>query len=840
MNPKSRVMKKSSAIPDFKCGRSFFVITCILAVVQGAFSQSTGTIGEISNRRQVEAVTTSPPSVTDVEACTNETIPLLTVSGSNIKWYSSDGKEGLLDSRDSKSYETVVIGGQIWMAENLNHGTKVLGTSDSWNDGVVQKYCYDNSETNCTTYGGLYEWAEMMGYTTTPEAQGICPTGWHIPTHTEWKVLEIQLGMSSTDADLLDWRGSDQGAQLKDGGSSGFDLLMAGKREPEHDFKSKSTYATLWTSTQTGLQVYDRTFSATESRIFASKYDDKENAFSVRCLKDETGLIGLGNSYNTGVSQAGTYTYWVTQTVNGVESNRVSVRLIIHPGAEVNLGADQEGCEGDIVVLDAGAGYSSYTWSTSSTSRTTQVSQTGTYEVTVTNAYGCEASDQVYVEFFESPVVEITGDTEVCEGETANLDAGAGYSSYQWSTGSSSSNISVQIGGYYDVTVTDAHGCEGSDQVLVIVNPPVQVDISGQTEGCEGTSIELDAGPGFTEYLWSTDETSRKIFVNSSGTYSVAVLDEHGCGSADDITVSFISCQTNQKPSIDDQVFNINENISMGSVVGILQASDPDIGQLLSFKILSGNEQSPFSLDTVNGVITVHDGSFLNYEVHPQFTLRIRVRDNGPGFLTDTANITVNVMDLNEPPTIGDQVFVINENLPKGTWIGEVVATDEDQGQRLYFEMIYGNDYNAFSLDRFSGDLTVNNPEAMDYETNPAFHLNIRVTDDGSTPLSSTGILDINLNDLNETAIGERTNTGYRIYPNPANQRVFVELDGSLGGEPVVEVYDSRGVLMKQFMPGSLSGGGGVKIEVPLAAKGMYFIKISSEKVTKVERIICH
>jgi uncharacterized protein (TIGR02145 family) len=58
------------------------------------------------------------------------------------------------------------------------------------NNSIIEKYCYDNNLDSCTKYGGLYQWNEIMQYTTQQGVQGICPTGWHLPTDEEWKVLE--------------------------------------------------------------------------------------------------------------------------------------------------------------------------------------------------------------------------------------------------------------------------------------------------------------------------------------------------------------------------------------------------------------------------------------------------------------------------------------------------------------------------------------------------------------------------------------------------------------------------------------------------------------------------
>ncbi|MCH8317979.1 MAG: hypothetical protein IIA88_05705, partial [Bacteroidetes bacterium] len=139
-----------------------------------------------------------------------------------------------IQDADGNWYNTVKIGGQCWMAENLNVGTQIPPAGDQTNNGIIEKYCHGgvnvtNTEGDCSTWGGLYQWAEAMQYTIIEGVQGICPVGWHIPTDWELKELEKALGMASADANNSGgFRGTDQGTQLKTGGSSGFEALLAG------------------------------------------------------------------------------------------------------------------------------------------------------------------------------------------------------------------------------------------------------------------------------------------------------------------------------------------------------------------------------------------------------------------------------------------------------------------------------------------------------------------------------------------------------------------------------------------------------------------------------------
>ncbi len=96
----------------------------------------------------------------------------------------------LIDSRDGRSYKTVKIGNQWWMAENLNYGTQISGDQDMTDNGTVEKYYYDNDPALGGIYGGLYTWGEMMNYQQSGmQVQGIAPDGWHIPSRDEWEIM---------------------------------------------------------------------------------------------------------------------------------------------------------------------------------------------------------------------------------------------------------------------------------------------------------------------------------------------------------------------------------------------------------------------------------------------------------------------------------------------------------------------------------------------------------------------------------------------------------------------------------------------------------------------------
>lgn len=222
--------------------------------------------------------------------------------------------DSITDVRDGQVYKTVKIGSQWWMQENLNVGNRINGVDTMKNNGIIEKYAYNNNEAYADTYGGLYQWDEAMQYDTTEGIQGICPNGWHIPTDAEWKTLEMALGMTQVQADTIGWRGTDQGNQLKVGGVSGFQAQLSGYRHySSGTFYNLGTYATFWSSSQyDASSVWFRYLISSLTQVFRLNYK-KTYGFCVRCLKDEIVPVKI-SSMNAFQNGSNIVLSWTTQT----------------------------------------------------------------------------------------------------------------------------------------------------------------------------------------------------------------------------------------------------------------------------------------------------------------------------------------------------------------------------------------------------------------------------------------------------------------------------------------------------------------------------------------------
>ena len=200
---------------------------------------------------------------------------------------------------DGQVYNTVQIGNQCWLKENLNVGMMISGSEDMTNNGILEKYCYENDVANCAIYGGSYQWAEMVQYLNgasnysswspvpTGNVIGICPDGWHVPSDAEWIILADYLGgsdvagrkMKSTTGWYNNWNGSN---------SSGFTGLPSGGRYKNGNFSWLTINGGYWSSTEST----DATHHAWLSSLFYYSSNmgwgraSKELGKSCRCVQD--------------------------------------------------------------------------------------------------------------------------------------------------------------------------------------------------------------------------------------------------------------------------------------------------------------------------------------------------------------------------------------------------------------------------------------------------------------------------------------------------------------------------------------------------------------------------
>ena len=207
--------------------------------------------------------------------------------------YNSDGpvQSGTVTDIDGNLYHTVTIGNQVWMVENLkvtkyNDGTIIPYVTDNttWAGLITDAYCWYNNDatTYKNTYGGFYNWYAV-------NTGKLAPTGWHVPSDSEWTTLTTYLGGESIsggklkETGTIHWQSPNAGATNE----TGFTALPAGYRFIDGTFYNFGVVGTWWTSTEGVTNIpWNRTVYNSESGVYRTNNGYKDHGLSVRCVKD--------------------------------------------------------------------------------------------------------------------------------------------------------------------------------------------------------------------------------------------------------------------------------------------------------------------------------------------------------------------------------------------------------------------------------------------------------------------------------------------------------------------------------------------------------------------------
>jgi len=230
----------------------------------------------------------------------------------------------------------------------------------------------------------------------------------------------------------------------------------------------------------------------------------------------------------------------------GCTATSDTINVVVNALPVVDLGNDTTICTGSSVTLNAG-NFVSYLWSPSgATTPSIVAASNGAYMVTVTDANGCTNNDQVSVTVASllQPLVTTTGGNTFCQGGSTTLDAGPGYTSYQWSDGITMTQTMVATQpGYYSVFVTDNTGCTGVStpvSITMLPGPTPVILPDGPLDFCIGNSVTLNTAVGYNSYSWYPGgQSASSITVSQPGDYTVTVVDINSCsGTSDTVHVT--------------------------------------------------------------------------------------------------------------------------------------------------------------------------------------------------------------------------------------------------------------------------------------------------------------
>lgn len=371
--------------------------------------------------------------------------------------------------------------------------------------------------------------------------------------------------------------------------------------------------------------------------------------------------VALGNIWSTGdttqliyVSSPGTLTL-VSQNIYSCNSSPVSVQLSFNPQPAaplLQLANVNPLCLGDSVQLISSLATGN-TWNTGDTTQLIYVFSSGLYSAYITDLNGCTSdTSSIQVVFNSNPPVPVllsSGPINFCAGDSVIITSSAA-SGNVWSTGETSSSITVTASGTYSVAVTDSNTCtsvSNSISVNVFSNPTVPtVTVAGPSSFCYGDSTVLTSSSS-TGNTWSTGDTTQAIVVNASGNYFVSV-GAAGCNAYSD-SVAITEYSLSQAP--------------------LLSASDTGVcfGQtiLLNSSQASGNI---WSTGQSSSSITVSSSG----------TYWVYFNDQN-SCSSDTAYLSVQVFNLPTPPTVtavggtsfcqGDSILVVASQSSGITWL---------------------------------------------------------------------------------------------------------------------------------------------------------------------------
>ncbi|MCX6256847.1 MAG: FG-GAP-like repeat-containing protein [Bacteroidia bacterium] len=356
----------------------------------------------------------------------------------------------------------------------------------------------------------------------------------------------------------------------------------------------------------------------------------------------------LGGNYlwsngqtNSSIQVATSGTYSVTVT-NSCATASDSVHVEVNSIPVINLDSTFNLCTGQTVILDPGTCVCSYLWSDGSTTGSISVSTAGTYDVTVTNLCG-SVYGQTQVITSDNPLIHMGSSGSTCAGDTLVYST-SGTDQYLWSTGSTSSSLSVTQTGVYGLTVTNSNGCSTSTVVTAYFYPLPIITLGNDTSLYLNQSLVLNAGTGYPHYMWNNGTNNQTLSINSGilqnglNNFCVTVTDNHTCHSSDCINIIYYPF------NLTDQQ-NINISIGWSIISTYIQPTNPSIVSVFS---------------VITGLVIVKNGSGQIY--WPQYGV------NNIGNLIVTQGYQVKMLQQQVLQVVGNAIVPQNTpiSLPTG------------------------------------------------------------------------------------------------------------------------------------------------------------------------------
>lgn len=559
-------------------------------------------------------------------------------------------------------------------------------------------------------------------------------------------------------------------------------------------------------------------------------------------------LWNTGDTTSTiSANQTGSYSATMKTAVAGCTVTSATVNIVVNPLPVATVSTSSgsfDFCEGSSLTLEAPVGASGYQWYKDGTaisgavSSTLSASSSGSYAVEVTSSDGCSAlsASQTVVKNL-NPTASISNASSLsfCDGGSVVLSAPSGMS-YAWSTGATTQTVTQSSSGQVGLTITDANGC-ASVASPVTVNvysvPAMTVTSASSTSICQGESVTLQAGGGFSSYAWSNGATNQNLIATTAGSYSVTGTTSDGCtatSAAQTVTVNAVPTATITNAGSSVLCSGGSATLSAPSGMSSYLWSDGSTSQSLSVTstgnysvtVTNANGCSATSPTTVisssqitaptvtsNGALEFCDGGTVSLAVPAGYSSFMW--NNGSGFSQITATTSgdyyTQVMNADGCSVYSDTVTVTVFPTPPTPSISytandTLMISSELTGNQWYF-----------------------NGNMMPGETGQTLrplnlgNYSVRVVDSNSCEGDMSAMQFYNSIGLEESLVDQ-----IKLYPNPTSGSVTLELGAVTVAS--IRIYDARGRLLEVLNQCS----GNCRMELGMFEDGLYQLVILTEE----------
>ena len=549
------------------------------------------------------------------------------------------------------------------------------------------------------------------------------------------------------------------------------------------------------------------------------------------------------------VSPTNTTTYTVTASNTCTDDATDEVIVNVTPGVNLTLSSNVDICLGENITLTAQSN-GNLLWSTGETTSSITVNPTTSTTYSVTSSLGdCSKTDEVLVTVNQPPSVNAGSDVSICSGETVTLSA-SGEGNFLWSTGETTSSITVSPTNTTTYTVTASNTCtdDATDEVIVNVTPGVNLTLSSNVDICLGENITLTAQSN-GNLLWSTGETTSSITVNPTTSTTYSVTSSLGdCSKTDEVLVT-----VNQPPSV-----NAGSDVSIcsGETVTLSASGDGTFlwstGETASSITVSPTNTTTYTVTASNScaddatdqiIVTVND--LPTVSVSNDITIEngsstVLTASGDGNFLWSTGETTSSIT-VSPSITTTYSVTLTSQQGCSETNSIEVIVTnnsttvtadagpDQDVCLDASVELTAsGGDSYLWSTGETTPSITVSPTETTTYTVTVSNGNSIDVDD-------ITVFVDENCSDIaNRPMIQE-----FKVYPNPTNGILHIELSG-YSNELNISLFSSTGKIIYSDIISNYSLDKSLKRNVNLKrfGKGVYYARIVNNGEIETKKII--